>query len=107
MAEEERDGVRLTSLDQPLGDIVGDRLDDFVELLRLADREAAVTRILHEAIDAAIAPHLDEAEHVDKQARVLGRRQRDIEQVAIGRHLRKNRLKVVLQEFEARDLGCM
>src|SRR3954447_8848668 len=44
-------GKRLLALDQPLRDIIGHRLDHFVDLFALTYRDAPVPRILQKAVE--------------------------------------------------------
>ena len=68
---------RLVALDQAAGDIGGERLDHRIEAFGLGDRDAADPCILQEAVDAPVAAHLDETDHVDEQPRMFARRDAD------------------------------
>jgi hypothetical protein len=58
------------------------------------------------AVEAAIAAHLDKADHIDEQTRMLGRHERDIEEIAIFRHLCEDRLQLLFKHFEPGDFGA-
>ena len=57
-------------------------------------------RILLQDVAAGVARHLDEADHVDEQARLGTRHQRDVEDVDVGRDLGQERLQRILQKLE-------
>ena len=104
-ASGEIEGQRPLALHQPVRDIFGHRVDQSGDTLALADGDAAVARVLQETIDAAVAPHLDEADMVDEEARALAMGEADVEEIAILRHLGEHRGEMVAQNFEPGDLG--
>ena len=104
-ASGEIEGQRPLALHQPVRDIFGHRVDQSGDTLALADGDAAVARVLQEPIDAAVAPHLDEADMVDEEARALAMGEADVEEIAILRHLGEHRGEMVAQNFEPGDLG--
>ena len=56
--------------------------------------------ILKKSINPAVPAHLHKPDHVNKQARVLGRQKRHIEEIAILWHLREHRLELLFEHFE-------
>ena len=61
-------------------------------------------RVLEEAIGPAVAPHVDEGDHVDKDARMLALRQRQIEHVDARRRLPHDGFQ---RAFEQRQAACL
>ena len=95
---------RPLPLDQAPRDIVGHRRDDLVDLLALGDEHPAVQRVLEEAVGAPVAPHLDEGDHVEKDARTLALGERQVEQVHARRRLAHDRFELAFEQRQAPDL---
>ena len=81
------------ALDQPLGDVARDLVGDGLDSRSLGEHDAAGARILDETVGAAIARHDDMADSIDPQARLQTGRDGEIEQIDVGGHLRKQRLR--------------
>src|SRR4029077_19821077 len=98
-------GERMLALDDSAGDIVGDGIDDHRHVVRFRKHDAAVAGILHEAIDALVAPHHHMRHHVDPQPRRLAIADAALEQVDSVRYLRKQGIERFVHYFEPGDLG--
>ena len=72
---------RMFALDHAARDIAGDGIDDDGHVMRLGDHDAAEAGVLHEAVDALVAPHHHMRDHVDPQPRRLALADAAIEQV--------------------------
>ncbi len=88
---------RPFALDELARNVIGDRDDDPLHPLALGDQEASVERILEETIGPAVAVHLDECDHIQKKARVLARRERQIEQIDARERLTHHGLELGLE----------
>ena len=64
------------------------------------EHDAADPRVLQEAVGAAVAAHRDMADRVDPQPRLQARRDGEVEQVDVGRHLGKDRREFGGQEVK-------
>ena len=98
------DGHRALALDQTARDIIGDSSDNRVGRLAFGHQHAAVARVLKKSIGALIVRHVDERDHVEKEARMLALGQRQIKQVDALRRLVDDRLQRALKRFEADNL---
>ena len=94
-------GQRPFALDQTARDIIGDRGGDGVDRLVFGDQHPAVAGVLIKAIGAPVVRHVDEGDHVEEQARMLARRQRQIEQVDVRRRLVDDGLERALERRQA------
>ncbi len=99
-------GQCLVALDQPPGNIIGDRLDHRFKPFTLGERHTGKARVLQKTIGAPVTAHFDEGDHIDEEARPFARHQRDIEQIDIFRHFGEDRQQFIPQHFEPRDLGA-
>ena len=88
-----------------MGDIGGDRLDQRLGLVGLADFDAPVPRVLEKAIGAPVVAEFDKADLIDEQPRALARRHRRVEHVAVVGQLRQHRIELLAQNFQPGDLG--
>ena len=61
-------------------------------------------RVLEETVGSPVAPHLDEGDHVEKDARPFARGERQIEQVDARRRLPHDGFELALEQREAPDL---
>ena len=95
----------MLALDHAARDIAGDGIDDDGHVMRLGDHDAAEAGILHEAIDALVAPHHHMRHHVDPQPRRLALADAAIEQVDLLGHLGEQRIERLVQDLEPGDLG--
>ena len=74
-----------------------------VDALALVQHRTDVPAILHQAVGAPVAAHLDEGHHVDEEPRVLARHESGVEEVDLGRHLGQDGFEHLAQEFEPRQ----
>jgi len=95
----------MLALDHAAGDVIGDGVDDDGHIMRFGEHDAAEAGVLHEAVDALVAPHQDVRDHVDPQPRRLALADAAVEQVDPLGHLRKQGVERLVQDFEPRDLG--
>ena len=95
----------MLALDHAARDIVGDGIDDDGHVVRFGEHDAAEAGVLHEAVDALVAPHHDMRDHVDPQPRRLALADAAIEQVDLLGHLREQRIERLVEDLEPRDLG--
>jgi hypothetical protein len=95
----------MLALDHAARDISGDGSDDGGHVVRLGNYNAAEAGVLHEAIDALVAPHHNMRHHVDPQPRRLALTDAAIEQVDPFRDLRKQRIERLVHDLEPRHLG--
>src|ERR1700738_2804572 len=96
---------RVFALDHAAGDVGGDGVDDCRYIVGFGDHDAAETAILHEAVDALVAPHHDMSDDVDPQPRRIALADAAIEQVDLFGNLRKQRVERLVQNFEPRHFG--
>ena len=83
--------IMLLALDDALGDVAGHLVGDRLDLRRFGQHDAAVAGVLDEAVGAMVAPHRDVADRVDPQPRLQARRDGEVENVDVGRHLGEDR----------------
>ncbi len=95
---------RALALDEAARDIVRAGGDDGVDLRALGDQHPPVERVLEEAVGAPVARHLDEGDHVEKDARPVALGERQVEEVDPRRRLAHHGLQRALQEREAAEL---
>ena len=76
------------------GDVVG-----------FGDHDAAEAGVLHEAVDALVAPHHDMGDDVDPQPRRFALADAAIEQVDLIGNLREQRIERLVEDFEPRHFG--
>jgi pseudouridine-5'-phosphate glycosidase len=98
------DGHRALTLDQTARDIIGDSSNDRVGRLAFGHQHPALTRVLEKSVGALIVRHVDERDHVEKEARMLALGQRQIKQVDALRRPVDDRLQRALKCFEADNL---
>jgi pseudouridylate synthase len=98
------DGHRALTLDQTARDIIGDSSNDRVGRLAFGHQHPALTRVLEKSVGALIVRHVDERDHVEKEARMLALGQRQIKQVDALRRPVDDRLQRALKRFEADNL---
>src|SRR6185437_4063480 len=96
---------RVLALDHAAGDIIGDGIDDRRHVARFRKHDAAIASVLQEAIDALVASHHHMRNHVEPEPRRLTIADATLEQVDIVGHLRKQRIELLVQDFEPGDLG--
>ena len=96
---------RVLALDHAAGDVVGDGIDDDGHVMRLGDHDAAEAGVLHEAVDALVAPHHDMGDHVDPQPRRIALADAAVEQVDLLGHLREQGIERLVENLEPRHLG--
>ena len=96
---------RVLALDHAAGDIIGDGVDDRGDVVGFGDHDAAEAGILHEAIDALVAPHQDMGDDVDPQPRRIALADAAIEQVDLFGNLREQRIERLVENFEPRHFG--
>ena len=91
---------RVFALDHAARHIIGNGVDDSGDIMGLGDHDAAEPGVLHEAIDALVAPHHHMRHHIDPQPRRIALADAAIEQVDLVRHLGKQRVQRLVQNFE-------
>src|SRR5258708_7819886 len=96
---------RVLALDHAAGDIIGDGVDERGDVMRLRDHDAAEAGVLHEAIDALVAPHHDMGDHVDPQPRRVALADAPIEQIDLFRDFLEQRIQRLAQNFKPRHFG--
>ena len=95
----------MLALDHAARDVVGDGIDDGGDVMRLRDHDAAEAGVLHEAVDALVAPHQHMGDDVDPQPRRLALADAAIEQIDLFGNLREQGIERVVQNFEPRHFG--
>src|SRR4029078_2684450 len=80
---------RMLALDQAASNVIRHRIDDRGHLVRLGKHDTAIAGILHETIDALVAPHHHMRYHVDPESRRLALADAAVEQVDLLGHLRE------------------
>jgi len=95
---------RSLALDHPPRDVSGHRLSDLRDVVAFGQDGTAVARLLHEAILALVAAHLDMRDHVDPQPRHIAARNTSVKQFDVGRHLVENRIERLVENFEPSKL---
>ena len=95
----------MLALDHAARDIIGDGIDDHGHVVRFGEHDAAEAGVLHEAVDALVAPHQDMRDDVDPQPRRFALADAAIEQVDLLGHLREQRIERLVQDFQTRDFG--
>ena len=93
------------ALDQTPRHVGGDGLDQIVDLVQFGEHAAADARVLQQAIDSLVAPHRDVGHGIDPQPRRVAPRNAAVKQLDLGRHLGKQRIERLVQQFEPRHLG--
>ena len=95
----------MFALDHAARDVVRGGVDDDRDVVGLGEHDAAETSILHETIDALVAPHQDVGYHVDPQPRRLALADAAIEQIDGIGNLCEQRIESLVQNFEPGDFG--
>ena len=95
----------MFALDHAARDIVGDGVDDRRDIMGFGDHDAAEAGILHEAIDALVAPHQDMGDDVDPQPRRFALADAAIEQIDLFGNLREQGIERLVQDFEPGHFG--
>ena len=95
----------MFAFDHAARDVIGHRIDDHGNVVRLREHDAAKTAVLNEAVDALVASHQDMRDDVDPQPRRLALADAAVEQVDMIRHLREQRIQRLVQNLQPRDLG--
>ena len=94
----------LFAFDHAARDVIGHRIDDHGNVVRLREHDATKTAVLNEAVDALVASHQDMRDDVDPQPRRLALADAAVEQVDMIRHLREQQIQRLVQNLQPRDL---
>src|SRR5712675_2973298 len=98
-------GERALALDDAAGDVAGHRLDDLVDFGRFGQYRAAVAAVLHEAVGALVAAHVDMGDDVDPQPRGNAAGDAAVEHLDGVGNLGKQRIERLVEKLETGDLG--
>ena len=72
---------RTLALDQSPRDVIGDGIDERRGIVGFGDHDAAEAAVLHEAVDALVAPHHDMGDDIDPQPRRIALADAAVEQI--------------------------
>ena len=104
-ADLDRDCERVFTLDDAPRDIVGHGVDDRRHLVEFGEHDAAMPRVLHEAIGALVAPHHDVRDHIDPEPRRIAPADAAVEQIDVVGNLGKQRIERLGENLQPRDFG--
>ena len=96
---------RVLALDDPARDVVGHRFDDRRRLVGFRKHDAAVTRVLHEAVGALVAAHDDVRDHVDPESRRIAAADAAVEQIDGVGNFGEQRIERFGEDFQPRHFG--
>lgn len=88
-----------------MGDVIRDRIDHRIDVVRRFEQNTAVARVLKEPVGAPVRLHFDKADMIDKQTRPRPGRDGDVKNIASFGRLGENRSQRLAQQFEPADLG--
>ena len=97
----------LLTLDQPLRQIFGHRLDHLRNVRRLGQHLAAIAGVLQEAVHPLVAAHVDMGDRVDPQPRRLAPTDAAVEQIDPGGNFGEHRVERLVQQLKPGDLGVV